>query len=125
MVAGDEGRHQGFGKPTSTFPRTAFRLGHYQVGPQVGTRCLAVSLGSFHPFCGPIDPCAAPVVISHWLELCFLVMGVCFHLPFVLFHLHSNNLQGHVELHYSKPNMHVRNASSPLFLRILMVIFGT
>lgn len=42
----------------------------------VGATCLGKAV------CGPMDLCAAPVAISHWSELCFFAMGVCFLLPF-------------------------------------------
>jgi len=46
-------RPWGSPRPLGTASHTAFRLGHCQVGPQVGTWWLAVSLGDFLVFMGP------------------------------------------------------------------------
>jgi hypothetical protein len=96
---------------------------HWHVGPGPWIRLRLVGLRRFWLDCGPMNPCAACVALSHWLRVCFFACGglhvgpwirvtlmwqlligqKCAFSPLLwINHLHSNNLHVHVEIYYSK-----------------------
>ena len=83
----------GFGRPLVSSPPTVFHLKHYQVGPQVGTGCLVVSLSGLTPDVG------SPIrVLPPWRSLigwsCVSSPLGCVSSSFLrISHLHTNSHQ--------------------------------